>query len=69
MDIVDQAAGIEQLERDAALSFRHPVLLATGLCHNCQAVVHGRDRFCDAECCKDYNELERSRARLGIARR
>lgn len=63
MDDIDQATDIEQLYRDVALSFRHPVLPFVGRCHYCKSEIDLRARFCDAECCKDYNDLERSRAR------
>ena len=63
MDIVDQAANIEQHARDVALSYRVPTLAFIGRCHYCKSEIDLRARFCDADCCKDYNELERSRSR------
>ena len=63
MDAIDQAAGIEQFDRDVALSFRHPMLPFVGRCHYCQSEIQLRARFCDADCCKDYNDLERLRVR------
>jgi hypothetical protein len=63
MDIVDQAADIEQHSRNVALSYRAPTLAFIGRCHYCKSEIDLRARFCDAECCKDYNELERSHAR------
>lgn len=69
MDTIDQAADIEQFARDVALSHREPVLPFIGKCHYCKSEIDLRARFCDADCCKDYNELERSRARRGMASR
>jgi hypothetical protein len=71
MDIVDQAQETQALYMAAALAEIHgaaPVLLATGLCHNCQAEVHGRDRFCDSFCRDDYALRKASEARRGIVR-
>lgn len=63
MDAIDQAAGLEQFYRDVALIWRHPVLPFVGRCHYCQSEIDLRARFCDADCCKDFNDLERLRVR------
>lgn len=54
MSYDDQAEAVEQTLRDAALSYRKPVLEKKGTCYNCDEPVTGF--FCDQDCSKDYED-------------
>jgi putative NADPH-quinone reductase len=65
-DIFDQATEREEQERERAIAAaRKPVsvLPFTGCCHNCGAHVAPSMRFCNAECCEDFERRAKARAR------
>jgi hypothetical protein len=45
----------------AALRRRHATLPATGLCYSCADPVADGRRFCDADCLRDWERVERAR--------
>ena len=56
-DIFDRASEREQLERDLAISSARksaPSVQATGHCLWCNAELARGKRWCDAECCEDW---------------
>lgn len=52
MDILDQAAAVEELHRTAAMANRDrgPVIAAQGFCLCCDHPLPAGHRWCDAEC-------------------
>jgi hypothetical protein len=60
-DILDQAAELEQLERDHAiqnhLNKREVALQPRGRCYNCDEPIDGV--FCDVDCRDDYDHRVR----------
>jgi len=68
MDICDQAAEREELDRSLALR-QHaghlPDLPATGSCHYCTASVPPGARFCDRDCLQDWEREQDARRRGG----
>lgn len=66
-DICDQADDVIQAGLDnAADAARHAGRLpARGRCHNCDALLVGDLRFCDADCRDDWQRREDQRRRTG----
>lgn len=68
MDISDTATEREEQERARALLQRKPTGPdPCGQCHNCGEIVPGLDRFCDADCARDYEYLAERRRINGAA--
>lgn len=61
MDILDQAAAFEEMDRERALKMRDrgPTIAATGECLNCEAPVADGRRWCDADCRDDWQRAQR----------
>ena len=64
MDIFDQAT--EREEKDRALAMKiasqsAPALPYCGCCYNCGATTPPSVRFCDKDCCDDYQKRERAK--------
>lgn len=62
MDIYDQATEREEKDRERAIAAARravPVLAYTGRCHNCDATLPASMRFCDADCCQDFEKRQR----------
>jgi len=56
-DLLDQAAEMEQQNRDIARHYRKPAgPKATGLCLNCDRPLADGKRWCDAECRDEWHE-------------
>lgn len=53
-DIADDAAVIEELFLNAALSAKKTELKPIGRCHWCQTFLPPKQHFCDADCSYDY---------------
>ena len=63
MDIIDQAAEREEMDRALAITaaaHHEPALAAVGVCHNCEASVPAGACFCDADCRDDYERRKRA---------
>lgn len=63
MDIIDQAAEREEMDRALAITAaaRHePALTAVCVCYNCEASVPQGACFCDADCRDDYERRKRA---------
>ena len=64
-DIFDRATEREEQERERAIAAaRKPVSVVpfTGFCHNCQAPLVPSIRFCDQECCEDFEKRRSAEA-------
>lgn len=64
-DIIDQANDRAALDLQRALAAATrgvPPLPFTGQCHNCEAPLPGSMRFCDADCCRDFEKRLRAEA-------
>lgn len=60
-DELDQAAELEELERNIALANRRrPEMQFTGTCYYCEEVVQA-GCFCDEDCRSDYERVERAK--------
>lgn len=64
-DIIDQAN--DRAEQDlqraiAAAASGVPPLPFTGSCYNCDAILPASMRFCDADCCADFERRQRAEA-------
>ena len=58
-DPSDLATQQEQMYLDAALAHRKPVgPTACGHCLNCEAPLDYPERWCDADCCADWEQRE-----------
>ena len=64
-DIFDQAAELEEKQREIALSFRNPTLPACGVCHFCMEVVGGNKLFCNSDCRNDWQKDNDRKKREG----
>lgn len=56
-DAIDKACEREQIDRDLAIKSAgktEPVAKATGHCLWCNAELAQGKRWCDAECCEDW---------------
>lgn len=63
MDIIDQAADREQMDRDLAIAASHrhaPALTPVGVCYNCESSVPDGACFCDRDCRDDYERRQRA---------
>lgn len=59
-DELEQAAELEELERNIALANRkHPEMTFTGACYYCEEAV-STGCFCSPECCEDFQRIERA---------
>ncbi|MGJ0481996.1 hypothetical protein [Pantoea agglomerans] len=66
-DELDQAAELEELERNIALANRKkPTMTYTGTCHNCEESVD-KGFFCCPECCDDFQRIERAKQHRRVA--
>lgn len=68
MDIIDQAAEREQMDRDLALAAARnhaPALVPCGVCFNCEASVPAGADFCDSDCRDDYERRKAAEVRRG----
>lgn len=70
MDDIDRAQAQEEMARDLAIRAAiasAPVLPPTGACHWCDEPVAAGARFCNTECCRDFerdqNAVKRNRGR------
>jgi hypothetical protein len=62
-DIIDQGNVAAELHLRAALSQRAPEGPApTGYCHNCEARLAPRQRWCDTNCRTDWERAKRAQA-------
>lgn len=71
MDIADQAADAEAIERDSllyqALKAAKAPLAPKGACHFCEAPVGPSLRFCDGDCREGWDREARAKKRNGSA--
>jgi hypothetical protein len=61
-DIYDQATEREERDREMAIAAAKrsaPALPYVGRCHNCDASLPESMRFCDADCCRDFEKRQR----------
>jgi len=66
-DELDQAAELEELERNIALANRnHPEMAFTGTCYYCKELVLA-GCFCDEDCRSDYERIERAKQHRRVA--
>jgi len=66
-DELDQAAELEELERNIALANRkHPEMVFTGACYYCEEAVSA-GCFCDEDCRSDYERIERAKQHRRVA--
>ena len=66
-DELDQAAALEELERTIVLANRkHPEMVFTGACYNCEESVD-KGFFCCSECREDYERIERAKQHRRVA--
>lgn len=66
-DELDQAAELEELERNIALANRaHPAMQFTGACYYCEEAVPA-GCFCSPECREDYERIERAKQQRRVA--
>lgn len=66
-DILDEAAEHTQHMIDLALANRNkPQMQFTGACHYCEEKV-SVGCFCSAECCEDYQRIERAKQHRRVA--
>jgi len=66
-DELDQAAELEELERNIALANRrHPEMTFTGACYYCEEAVPA-GCFCDEDCRSDYERIERAKQHRRVA--
>ncbi|WP_337027167.1 hypothetical protein [Pantoea eucalypti] len=66
-DELDQAAELEELERNIALANRkHPEMSFTGASYYCEEVVPA-GCFCSAECREDYERIQRAKQHRRVA--
>lgn len=66
-DELDQAAELEELERNIALANRkRPEMQFTGACYNCEESVD-KGFFCCSECREDYERIERAKQQRRVA--
>ena len=66
-DELDQAAELEELERNIALANRkHPEMVFTGACYYCEEAVPA-GCFCDEDCRSDYERVERAKQQRKVA--
>lgn len=65
MDDIDRASDREELDRAAAISAARAstALPSIGACYFCNEPLFGGARFCDKDCCEDY-EREQSMKRM-----
>jgi len=64
---LDQAAELEELERNIALANRkRPEMQFTGACYNCDESVQA-GCFCDEDCRSDYERIERAKQHRRVA--
>ena len=61
MDEADTADQTCEQTLAAALRRRHATLMATGLCYSCADPVAEGRRFCDSDCLRDWERVERAR--------
>lgn len=66
-DELDQAAELEELERNIALANRkHPEMVFTGACYYCEEAVQA-GCFCNEDCRSDYERIERAKQQRRVA--
>lgn len=66
-DELDQAAELEELERNIALANRkHPEMQFKGTCYYCEEAVQA-GCFCDEDCRSDYERIERAKLHRRVA--
>lgn len=66
-DPADEAAEREQQMIEIALANRaRPTMQFTGACHYCEEKV-SVGCFCSAECCEDYQRIERAKQQRRVA--
>jgi hypothetical protein len=66
-DELDQAAELEELERNIALANRkHSEMVFTGACYYCEEAVPA-GCFCDEHCRSDYERVERAKQHRRVA--
>lgn len=64
-DIIDQANDRAEMDLQRALAAAKqsaPALPFVGSCYNCDAILPPSMRFCDADCCADYERRKRAEA-------
>lgn len=68
MDIIDQAAERELMDRSISLAVHAnhaPALAPVGICYNCESSVPKGVCFCDADCRDDYERRKAAERRCG----
>lgn len=66
-DELDQAAELEELERNVALANRkQPEMTFTGACYYCEEAVTA-GCFCSPECREDHERIERAKQQRRVA--
>ncbi|MCX3308009.1 hypothetical protein ORN12_03150 [Pantoea vagans] len=66
-DELDQAAELEELERNIALANRRlPEMTFTGACYYCEEAVQ-EGCFCSPECREDHERIERAKQHRRVA--
>ncbi len=64
-DIIDKAndrAALDLQRALAAAARAAPPLPYVGQCYNCEASLPPSMRFCDGDCCRDYEKRQRAEA-------
>lgn len=62
-DIIDQANDRAAMDLQRALDaamHMPPPLPFIGQCYNCETELHFSLRFCDGDCCRDYEKRQRA---------
>lgn len=69
MSVFDDAQALEMFEREHRLANTlnsAPVILARGECLSCEAPLPLPLRFCDVDCCRDWEAQQEARRRNGF---
>lgn len=69
MNIFDEAQAVEMAERERCLEETRrsaPVIHPRGDCLSCEATLPFPLRFCDVDCCRDWENQQEARRRNGF---
>lgn len=69
MSVFDDAQALEMFEREYRLANTlnsAPVIPARGECLSCEAPLPYPLRFCDVDCCRDWENQQEARRRNGF---
>jgi predicted nucleic acid-binding Zn ribbon protein len=69
MNVFDAAQELEMFERECRLAntlSSAPVILPRGECLSCEAPLPSPLRFCDVDCCRDWENQQEARRRNGF---